>query len=133
MKVGDRLAPLLVDVSAEPMKTMAAILDDPTPIHYDAGAVRALGLGDAPVNQGPMNIGYLVELLCRRAGGAAAVRRVRVRLLDNVFAGDRVECTARVVAIDNDSGEVALELAASASGRPVLTGEATVVSRGPAA
>ena len=127
MRPGDVLEPLVIEaVSPEPMKTMAALLDDPSPIHYDAEVVRELGLGDAPINQGPMNIGYLVELACRVGGGPQALRRIAVRLGGSVFAGDRVECTATVVAVDEASGEVQLELRGTSGGRDVLRGAATI-------
>ena len=129
MRPGDTLEPLVIEsVGAGPMKTMAAILRDPTPMHYDPAALRDQGPREGPVNQGVMNIGYLVELLCRRAGGPRAVRRVRVRLLDNVFAGERVECTGTVVAVNAATGEAELELTATADGRVVLTGSAVVAA-----
>jgi acyl dehydratase len=105
---------------------MAALLDDPSPIHYDVEVVRSLGLGDAPINQGPMNIGYLVELVCRVGGGPAALRRIAVRLQGSVFAGERVECTATVVSVDAESGLAELDLRATADGRDVLSGTATI-------
>jgi len=129
MKPGDVLEPLVIEaVDTEPMKTMAALLGDPTPIHYDAEVVRALGLGDAPINQGPMNIGYLVELACRAGGGPQALRRIAVRLHGSVFAGDRVECTATVAAVDEAAGTAELELRATAGGRDVLSGSATIAT-----
>ena len=128
MRPGDVLAVLIIPaVSAEPMKTMAALLDDPSPIHYDAAVVRALGLGDQPLNQGPMNLGYLARVACAAAGGGArSLHRIRVRYLDSVFAGERVECSATVAALNPDAGTVDLELRASADGRPVLSGTATI-------
>jgi acyl dehydratase len=127
LRPGDTLPPLVVEaVSREPMKTMAALLDDPSPIHYDAELVRELGLGQEPINQGCMNLGYLVEMLCRGAGGPAALRRIRVRYLGSIYAGERVECTATVTAVDTASGDVDLALGATADGRPVLTGAATI-------
>ena len=128
MRVGDELTPFVIEsVGAEPMKTMALLLDDPSPIHYDAELVRELGLGDAPINQGPMNLGYPVELACRAGGGLHRLRRIEVRFLGTVFAGEQMECTARVSAIDASSGLIELELAATSDARPVLSGTATVI------
>lgn len=125
MKTGDELAPLVIDpVSPEPMKTMAALLRDPSPIHFDAEVVRGLGLGERPINQGPMNIAYLIELAARNAGGPRALRRIRVRLLGNVFAGDRVECRGQVTGVDEH--EIHLELTATVGERPVASGQATL-------
>ena len=124
---GQELPPYVVEsVPAEPMKTMAAILDDPNPIHFDEASVRALGLGERPVNQGPSNLGYLVDMISDFAGGAERLRRVRVRFLGNVFAGDRVECTGSVLSVNAENGLAELDVQASANGRPVLAGTALI-------
>jgi acyl dehydratase len=108
------------------MKTMAALLDDPTPIHYDVEAVRALGLGERPINQGPTNVGYLAELAARAAGGPESVRALSVRLHDSVFAGERLVCTATLRAVEPRTRRLELDLEAMASGRVVMSGTATV-------
>jgi acyl dehydratase len=125
MTVGDAVEPLVVEsVDVEKMKTMAAILQDPNPIHYDADLVKRLGMGEAPVNQGPINLAFLIEMACRAGGGPQSLKRIRLRFLGNVFGGDRVECTGTVVAIDGGVAE--LEVGATANGRPVLAGTAWV-------
>jgi acyl dehydratase len=127
MQPGDIAARLVVDpVPASSMKTMAALLNDPVPIHWDAALVKELGLGDRPINQGPINAGYLVELASKAAGGPDGIRAISVRFHDNVFAGDRVECEATVRAADPAGGTVELELSATASGRVVMSGKATI-------
>jgi acyl dehydratase len=91
----------LPSVSAEKMKTMAALLHDPNPIHLDPAATAALGLGDRVVNQGPTNVGYIINLLASWLGGTEHIRRLRLRFLGNVFADDALEAggviTARAV------------------------------------
>jgi acyl dehydratase len=125
---GETLPPLVIEsVDAEKMKLMAALLRDPNPIHIDAASVRALGLGDRPVNQGPTNLSYLLEMVMRWSGGAATIRRVAVRFQGNVFAGDSVRCEGRVLEVDERAGEAVVEVAASVGGRPVLGGTVTVV------
>jgi acyl dehydratase len=127
LQPGQALEPHVIEsVSPEPMKTMAAILDDPNPIHYDTASVRALGLGERPINQGPTNLGYLMEMLVEFAGSAERVRRVRVRFLGNVFAGERVECKGSVTSVDAAAGTAELAVEASADGRPVLSGIAVI-------
>ena len=127
LQPGQALPPHVIEsVSPEPMKTMAAILDDPNPIHYDEASVRALGLGERPINQGPSNLGYLMEMLVGFAGSAERVRRVRVRFLGNVFAGQRVECSGSVTSVDAAAGTAELAVEASADGRPVLSGIALI-------
>jgi acyl dehydratase len=127
LEPGQTLTPYVVEsVNPEPMKTMAAILDDPNPIHFDVASVRALGLGERPINQGPSNLGYLMEMLVELAGSTERVRRVRVRFLGNVFAGERVECSGSVVSVDAGEGLAELEVEARADGRPVLAGTAVI-------
>ena len=112
------------------IKVASAILDDPNPIHFDVAQVRRLGLGDAVINHGPMNLGYLANVAMRFAGGAAGVRSFRGRFLGNVLAGDRVECRGVVSAVDVAAGVATLELTATVGERAVMAGEATV-SLGP--
>ncbi len=97
--VGDELPPLVIEsVSVEAMKTVAALLHDPNPIHFDLNTLQRLGMGDRPVNQGPNNMAYIVAMLSSFAGGPEKVRKLRVRFLGNVLGGDRV--TARGVVTD---------------------------------
>jgi acyl dehydratase len=127
VEVGTELAPFLVEsVSAEKMKLMAALLRDPNPIHLDEEAVRRLGMGDRVVNQGPANQAYLVNMLTRFAGDPTAVRRITVRFLGNVFAGDRVECRGRVTEVDREGGLVTVELEEAVGDRTVMSGTAVV-------
>lgn len=101
VEVGTALPPWRTEVSAAPMKTLAALLRDPNPIHWDTQAVAALGMGDRPVNQGPTNVAYIVNMLLDWAGGdPAAIRRISVRFRGNVFAGDLVEAAGVVTAIE---------------------------------
>lgn len=119
------LPPFVVEsVPAEAMKTVAALLHDPTSIHWDAETVRALGLGDRPVNQGPSSMAYVVNMLVAWAGGREHVRRVRVRFLGNVFAGDRVVARGRVTGERDGLAEVEVWL--ERDGERVLEGTATV-------
>ena len=61
---GTEVPPFVVEsVPAEAMKTVAALLHDPNPIHFDLDAVQALGMGDRQVNQGPTNMAYVVNAL----------------------------------------------------------------------
>lgn len=130
MNVGDAIPEWeLKAVSREKMKTMAALLADSNPIHYDVATVRALGMGERPVNQGPNNVGYVVNMLSAWAGGPQHVRRFRVRFLGNVLGDDRVVARGRVTALREEDGrllaECAVELAVDGE-RPVLSGTATV-------
>jgi acyl dehydratase len=89
--VGDRIPPFAVaSVDAQRMKTMAAILRDPYPIHWDRQATTALGLGGRTVNQGPLNLGYIANMLMAWAGDDA-IRRLTVAFNTRVLDGDAVE------------------------------------------
>jgi len=125
--VGDELPRTVIErVDAEKMKTMAALLVDSNPIHWDVDAVRALGMGDAPVNQGPNNLGYVMNMLGDWAGGIERIRHIRVRFLDNVFAGDRLEAGGTVTAVGDD-GAVECEVWLARDGtHAVLAGTATL-------
>lgn len=132
VQVGDELPPFDVPaVSAEAMKTMAALLRDPNPIHFDVDAVRAAGLGDRVVNQGPTNVGYVMNLLLAWAGTPEAVRSLRVRFTGNVLAGDHVIARGRVRELthDDDGTEVAVcdVWLERDDGVQVVLGEAAVV------
>ncbi|WP_344780816.1 MaoC/PaaZ C-terminal domain-containing protein [Gordonia caeni] len=128
--VGDEVTGREIVVRAEPMKTVAALLNDPNPIHWDTRVVAALGLGDAPVNQGPLNMGYLQSMLAQWAGGHGRLREFRVRFAGNVFAGQTVRPGAVVTEIVTDGAqrvadcEIWLDVA---GGDRVLHGRALIV------
>lgn len=86
----------LDEVDPQRMKMMALLLGDPNPIHWDADLVRALGLGKSPINQGPVNLAYILNMI-RTAYPRSFVSRLDARLLGNVFAGDRVVAGGRTL------------------------------------
>lgn len=101
---GQQLPTWVVEaVPEEKMKTMALILRDPNPIHWDVEAVRHLGLGDRVVNQGPSNVAYVMNMLIEWVGDPASLRRLRVRFLGNVFGGDRLVAGGSVRTVRSDS------------------------------
>jgi acyl dehydratase len=127
LQVGQRLAPFSIEcVDSERIKTLAAILQDPTPTHLDTAVTRARGMGDSLMTQGALNMTWFVEAAVRFAGGADRLVSFKVRFLDNVFAGERFECTGTITKIDADAAQAELELVATANGRPVLGGTAVV-------
>ncbi len=103
--VGDELPPLVIEsVSVEAMKTVAALLHDPNPIHFDLETLQRLGMGDRPVNQGPNNMAYIVAMLSRYAGGPENVRKLRVRFLGNVLGGDRLTARGVISNVREENG-----------------------------
>lgn len=105
MIVGDPIPEWVVEsVPAEKMKTMALLLRDPNPIHWDVDAVRRLGLGDRVINQGPTNQAYVINMLLSWLEDPARLKSIRVRFVGNVLAGDRVVAGGKVTALRNDAG-----------------------------
>ena len=90
------------EVPAASMKTMAVLLRDPNPIHFDPGAVAALGMGDRVINQGPTNMAYVVNMLVAWAGDPARIRALKVRFLDIVRGGDHVVAGGVVTSVAGD-------------------------------
>ena len=90
-------------VTAERMALMAAILRDPNPINFDPAA-RADGEPDLRINQGPLNVGYIANMLTNWAG-PGSIKRLRVRFIANVFEGDHVEASGVVTAVTADGGQ----------------------------
>jgi len=108
---GTEIPPLVIEeVGTEQMKTVAALLHDPNPIHFDVESVQALGMGDRVVNQGPNNMSYVVNMLGDWAGGPGRVRGLRVRFLGNVFGGDRLTARGTVTGVRNEGGEQLADL-----------------------
>ncbi len=122
--IGDELPQLVIErVDAEKMKTMAALLRDPNPIHLDPTVVVALGMGTAVVNQGPNNMAYVVNMLAAWAGGPDRIAKLRVRFLANVFSGDRLVAGGTVTGIDGERVMCDVWLARDGT-EPVLAGTA---------
>jgi acyl dehydratase len=131
VEVGQEVPPFVVDpVRNDPMKTVAALLNDSNTIHWDVEAVKELGMGDRPVNQGTNNLVYVINMLVAWADGDnAALRRIQCRFLGNVFGGDTVTARGVVTAVREVDGERLADLDVwleRSSDDRVLAGTATV-------
>lgn len=109
MKVaaGDSIPAWVMErVSPARMRTMAALLRDPNPIHWDREAVDALplGLGKRTINQGPLGLSYMVNMLHAWAG-PGCVRRIVMRFPQVVLDGERVVARGEVSALREEHGE----------------------------
>lgn len=91
-------------VDANRMKTMAAILRDPYPIHWDRSATASLGLGERTINQGPLNLSYIANMLMAWQG-PRCIRRLQVRFTAPVLDSEAVTARGTVTAIDVVDGE----------------------------
>lgn len=106
VEVGDDLPTLTVEsVDGGRMKTMAALLHDPYPIHWDPAVVADLGLGDRLINQGPLSLGYITNMLMAWQG-PDCILRLKSGFRAPVFSGDRVTAGGQVRDVVEEEGEV---------------------------
>lgn len=127
ISVGDELRPFsIARVDPDAMVIWAGLLHDPNPIHLDRDAVRAAGLGDRRINQGPANLAYIVNMLHAEFPGH------RIGTLDmcymvNVLEDDTVTARGTVTAIDGNS--VSCEVWLDVEGRgKALAGTAKMIA-----
>jgi acyl dehydratase len=99
--VGDSIPEyVMTSVSAARMCTMAAILRDPNPIHWDRDAVDSLplGLGKRTINQGPLGLSYMINMLHAWAG-PDCIRRIVMHFPQVVLDGERVIARGEIIAV----------------------------------
>jgi acyl dehydratase len=113
----------MVSVDAARMKTMAALLRDPYPVHWDRAANEAIGLPGRVINQGPLNLGYVANMLMDWAG-PASVRRLTVSFGSPVLDGDHVVAGGAVREVVDEVARCDVWLARD--GVKVVTGTAEV-------
>lgn len=125
LQAGDTLPPFrIASISAEGMKVWAKVLHDPNPIHLDPSVVRARGLGDKVINQGPANLAYIINML-QAAFPRATISSLQTRFVDNVFAEDDVSASGTVTSIDANQAICEVWLRAAARDL-VITGTAVL-------
>jgi 3-hydroxybutyryl-CoA dehydratase len=124
--VGDALPPFVIEsVSPEAMKDWAVFLADPNPIHLDVEVVRAKGLGDRVINQGPINVAYMMNMLIAAFPGCR-IDSMDSRFLDNVYGADKAVASGRITAIEGN--RISCEFTLDVEGRgTVNSGTATVI------
>lgn len=107
---GEQIPPWEVhSVDASRMKTMAALLRDPYPVHWDRAANARLGLGGRVVNQGPLNLGYVANMLMAWAG-PGSIRRLTVGFGLPVLDGDHVVAEGTVLDVTGGVARCAVVL-----------------------
>ena len=114
-------------VDPQKMKTMAALLRDPYPIHWDAEGNEKMGIKGKVVNQGPLNLSYLVNMLMNWQG-QDCIRRLTVRFTGWVLGEDTLSAHGKVISIDNTNNELLAEceIWLERAGERLLEGKATV-------
>ena len=124
--VGDALPPFTIPaVSPEAMRDWSVFLADPNPIHLDVAVVKAKGLGDKRINQGPINVAYVMNMLMAAFPGCR-IETMDSRFLDNVYEGDRVTASGTVTAVEGHRVSCAFTLDVDGRGT-VNSGTATVL------
>lgn len=128
--VGDQIPPWTMDnVDPARMRTMAAILRDPYPVHWDRAGNERLGFPGRVINQGPLNLGYIVNML-HAWTGPGSVRRLTVAFGRPVLDGDHVMAGGTIVSVDQVGGETRLtcDVWLERDGEKIVTGTAVVAA-----
>ena len=107
------------------MRTMAAILRDPNPVHWDPNLVDSLPLevGKKTINQGPLGLSYMINMLHDWAG-PGCVKRIFMTFPHIVLSEDCVIAKGRVTKIDGTDIECDIWL--ERDEKKLLVGNATV-------
>jgi acyl dehydratase len=126
IKPGDALPPFVIEsVSPDAMRDWSVFLADPNPIHLDVEVVKAKGLGDKRINQGPINVAYMMNMLMAAFPGCR-IESMDSRFLDNVYEGDRAVASGEVTAVEGN--RVSCDLKLDVDGRgTVNAGTATII------
>jgi acyl dehydratase len=111
-RIGDSIPEWVMEsVSAERMRTMAAVLRDPNPLHWDREAVASLpaadtlppNLGKRTINQGPLGLSYMVNML-HAWMGPDCIKRFYMTFPKVVLDEDRVIARGSITALREDQG-----------------------------
>jgi 3-hydroxybutyryl-CoA dehydratase len=128
--IGDVLGLLRINaVSTDAMRSWATFLRDPNPLHLDANVVKAKGLGDRVINQGPANLAYVISML-QAAFPTGQINSLDVRYVDNVYGGEAVEAGGTIVGLHAgiDATMVTCDVWLRATERAsVITGSADII------
>ena len=103
--VGDEIPEWVMDsVLPERMRTMAAILRDPNPVHWDRRVVETLGYGPRTINQGPLGLSYMINML-HAWTGPTSIRRIFMTFPKVVLDGDHITAQGVVTQVRIGRGE----------------------------
>ena len=103
--VGDSIPEwVMPEVSAARMRTMAAILRDPNPVHWDRRVCDQLGFGMRTINQGPLGLSYMINML-HAWTGPESIRRVFMTFPLVILDGDHITAQGKVTALREENGE----------------------------
>lgn len=108
------------------MRIFSLLMADPNPLHFDPAAVQARGLGDKPINQGTINMAYVINPLLQLVQSPERLESFRCRFLANVLEGDTVCARGRVTHVGSESVTLDIWLE-RVGGEHVVEGTATLV------
>ncbi len=127
-QTGDALPTFVIEsVSAAAMQEWAVFLADPNPIHLDPAVVKAKGLGDRVINQGPANVAYVMNMLMQ-AFPNGTIAAMESRFVDNVYAEDRLTAGGSETSVKDGIAGCDVWLRAEGRGA-VITGTARIKIR----
>jgi 3-hydroxybutyryl-CoA dehydratase len=127
--VGDALPPFVIEhVSPAAMQDWAVFLADPNPIHLDVEVVKAKGLGDKVINQGPINVAYMMNMLMAAFPGGT-IDAMDSRFLDNVYAGDKVVASGKITAVEG--AKISCEFTLDVEGRGTVNAGTAAITLKP--
>ena len=129
IQIGSEIPPWdMPCVLPERMRTMAAVLRDPYPVHWDRKVVAAMGLGERTINQGPLGLSYMINMLHAWAG-YESIKRLTMTFPLPVFEGDHVTAKGKVTATrtENRSVYVDCDIWLERNDEQPLVGTATVL------
>jgi acyl dehydratase len=86
----DHLGEWTTLVEAGPMQVFSLLTNDPNPIHWDRSETQRLGYGDRLINQGGLNVAYVLNAIQSQFGTNVMVSSATFRFLANAFEGDTV-------------------------------------------
>ena len=125
---GEDIPSVVIDgVRGDDMKLIAALLQDPYPVHFDPKAAEEHGYPDL-LNQGPANLSFLLQPVLNACESPTDLRGFDTRYESMVFAGETVEATATVAdkRVEEGEGVVEFELALKKSNdETTVSGTAT--------
>ncbi len=131
VKVGDEIPQWeMKEVSAQRMCTMAAVLRDPNPLHWDREVVNnTLGIGERTINQGPLGLSYMINMI-HKWSGENSIRKIKMGFpMPLVLDGDHVIAKGVVTAVTQDEqGQLAqCDIWLEKEGARLLDGTTTIL------
>lgn len=104
VEIGDQIPEwVMPSVSAARMRTMAAILRDPNPVHWDPRVVEQIGFGHHTINQGPLGLSYMINML-HDWTGLGSIKKIRMTFPKVVLDEDHITAQGTVTDVFTEDG-----------------------------